>query len=157
MWDLTDPAAPPRVLRGHADKISALAIAPDGRLVTGSQDGTARVWDLKDPAAPPLVLRGHVHSIVALAFAPDGRLVTGSYDNTARVWSLDPDKLIQMAGGVASRNLTYPEWQQFFGQEPYRRTFPHLPVGTGVAEARQDHKSSPPGSPPGAGTEKAQR
>jgi WD40 repeat protein len=113
------------------------------------------VWDLKnpDPAAPPLVLRGHEvwgHEvwISALAFAPDGRLVTGSEDKTARVWSLNPDQLIQMAGGVASRNLTYSEWQRFFGQEPYRRTFSDLPDGAGVAEARQAQPAARSGTPP---------
>ena len=78
-------------LTGHNGGISALAFAPDGRLVTGSGDKTTRVWDLKDPAAPPVVLRGHEGPITALAFAPDGRLVTGSGDKTARVWDLkDP-------------------------------------------------------------------
>jgi len=139
VWDLRDPAAPPRVLRGHEylGAINALAFAPDGRLVTGSADQTARVWDLRDPAAPPRVLRGHEGAINALAIAPDGRLVTGGGDGTARVWSLDLDKLIQMAGGVAPRNLTYSEWRQFFGQQPYRRTFPALPDGAGVSEMQQ--------------------
>ncbi len=148
VWDLKDLAAPPRVLRGHEGRISALAIAPDGRLVTGSWDQTARVWDLKDPAAPPLVLRGHERSVSALAIAPDGRLVTAGDDKTLRVWSLDLDKLIQMAGGVAPRNLTYSEWQQFFGQEPYRRTFPDLPDGTGVAEAQHAQPATRPGTLP---------
>ena len=46
-------------------EIRALAIAADGRLVTGSGDFTARVWDLKAPASPPLVLKGHDGGIAA--------------------------------------------------------------------------------------------
>ncbi len=78
-----------RGLSGHEAKVWTLAFAPDGRLVTGSGDKTARVWDLNDPGAPPIVLKGHEGAIPALAFAPDGRLVTASVDQTARVWNLN--------------------------------------------------------------------
>ena len=98
-------------LTGHNGGINSLAIAPDGRLVTGSADKTARVWDLKDPAAPPRVLRGHENVISALAFAPDGRLVTGSYDKTARVWDLKdpaapPRVLRGHKGGISALAFT---------------------------------------------------
>jgi WD40 repeat protein len=34
-------------LRGHADEVSAVAFAPDGKLLaTASKDGTARLWDV---------------------------------------------------------------------------------------------------------------
>ncbi len=70
----------------------ALGFAPDGRLVTAGNDGTARVWDLKDPKATPVVLTGHKRGILALGFAPDGRLVTAGNDGTARVWDLKDPK-----------------------------------------------------------------
>jgi WD40 repeat protein len=47
LWDLRakDPAANPVVLRGHDDKVNAVAISADSRwIVTGSSDGTARLW-----------------------------------------------------------------------------------------------------------------
>jgi WD40 repeat protein len=41
---LTRPRAE---LRGHADEVSAVAFAPDGKLLaTASKDGTARLWDV---------------------------------------------------------------------------------------------------------------
>ena len=52
-----------------------------------------------------------------------------------RVWDLDVDRLITLAEQVTGRNLSQKEWEQFFGQEPYRRTFPGLPDGEGVAGA----------------------
>jgi WD40 repeat protein len=56
------------------------------RVVTGSDDKTARLWDLsaKDPAANPVVLRGHEGAVDAVAISPDNRWVTtGSDDKTA--------------------------------------------------------------------------
>ena len=47
---------------GHEDGINCLAIAADESvLVSGSEDGTARIWDLeaeevKPPTPPPLLL-----------------------------------------------------------------------------------------------------
>ena len=90
------------MLKSHEGGISALAFAPDGRLITGSADNTARVWDMKSPAAPRLVFRGHEGAITALAFAPDGRLATGSDDTTARVWDLkNPTEPLVLRGHKA--------------------------------------------------------
>ena len=95
LWDLSaeDPAANPVALRGHGDRVLAVAISPDNLWVlTGSWDNTARPWDLraKDPAANPVVLRGHEGGVSAVAISPDNHwLATGSYDHTARLWDLN--------------------------------------------------------------------
>ena len=40
------------------------------------------------------------------------------------------------SGRIANRNFTWKEWRQYFPDEAYRPTFPDLPDGDGVAEAR---------------------
>ena len=71
---------------GHIRSLSA-QFSPDGaRVVTTSEDRTARVWDAATgkQIGKPLQHEGAVKSA---AFSPDGaRVVTASVDNTARVW-----------------------------------------------------------------------
>jgi WD40 repeat protein len=75
-------------LRGHTDAIQDLAFAPDGKVVTGSWDGTAKIWDLESGRVLE-TLRGHTSTVMGVAVSPDGTLVaTGSLDGTAKLWDL---------------------------------------------------------------------
>jgi len=71
----------------HHDRIRAVALSGDGRrLITGSDDRTARLWDAAS-GSPGGELRGHEAAVTAVALSPDGTLVaTGSKDGTAMVW-----------------------------------------------------------------------
>ena len=77
----------PCALLEHAGAVRRAAFSPDGtRVLTASDDRTARIWDAASgqPACPPLQHQGPVH---AAAFSLDGaRVVTASADHTARVW-----------------------------------------------------------------------
>ena len=73
--------------------------SPDGKLVlTGSNDGTARLWRTDGSEFRRLAVPNS--RISAAAFSPDGRLVaTGSFDGTARLWSIEDGKLIATLKG----------------------------------------------------------
>ena len=76
-----------RVVRGHGDSLWDVSWSPDGRrLVTSSEDRTARVWDA-GTGAELLELRGHDDGVLAAAWSPDGGgIATCSRDRTVRVW-----------------------------------------------------------------------
>src|SRR5262249_39094917 len=64
-----------RTLKGHANTITCVAFAPDGKsLASGSKDGTAIVWDVAGGGAR-LKLPGHKDMVVSVAFAPDGKVL----------------------------------------------------------------------------------
>jgi WD40 repeat protein len=73
----------------HDDAVNSAAFSPDGsRIVTASDDNTARIWDAAT-ATEIAVLRGHKGWVKSAAFSPDGsRVVTASRDRTARIWDV---------------------------------------------------------------------
>ena len=70
-WSLERNAAE-QVLRFHDGAVNAVAILPDGRLVTSGEDARIAIWT-PGAAQPALVLEGHTAPVVALAVSPDGR------------------------------------------------------------------------------------
>ena len=84
-----------QTLTGHTEEVSSVAFSPDGkRIVTGSNDRTARLWDAAT-GQEILALKGHTLWITSVAFSPDGkRIVTGAGDYSqpgkmqgeAKVW-----------------------------------------------------------------------
>ena len=77
-------------LTGHEGAVLSADFSPDGtRLVTASEDGTARVWSWREDGAWHSVPLFHDQGFVRSAsFSPDGEhIVTASLDINARVWS----------------------------------------------------------------------
>jgi WD40 repeat protein len=81
------------IVLAHEKTVYSATFAPDGlRLVTASEDNTARLWDAENGDGLA-VLDEHKGSVRVAAFSPDGRdLITASTDHTARLWEVETGK-----------------------------------------------------------------
>jgi WD40 repeat protein len=86
------------VLTGHQGFVNAVAVLPDGSVVSGSPDYTLRVWDVAGGQAIA-VLEGHHGPVNAVAALPDGRIASGSDDHSLRVWDVASGQAIVVLEG----------------------------------------------------------
>lgn len=92
--DLADEGRPIKamselhVLVGHTAAVNSVAFSPDGkRVLTGSDDHTAKIWD-SETGQELLTLTGHRDAVTAVDFSADGlSALTASHDGTAIVWA----------------------------------------------------------------------
>jgi hypothetical protein len=72
-----------RTMAEHTGAVSAVAVLADGRVVSGSGDGTVKLWD---PAAGTVqTMAEHTNWVRAVAVLADGRVVSGSTGGTVFV------------------------------------------------------------------------
>ena len=84
-------------LQGHAGAVYRVEYDQEGkRLVTASEDGTARIWDAAS-GRELWVLRGHEGPVNAAVFSPDGQFVaTAGEDKTVRIWDANTGEQLRL-------------------------------------------------------------
>jgi WD40 repeat protein len=105
------------ILKGHT-LIEALAFSEDGRLATGSIDGTVRVWNT---STQDVVYTSPVEpsAVVGVAFSRDGSRVTAIYsDGRILVHAIALEDVIDIARARLTRGFTNEEC----------RTYLHVPT-----------------------------
>ena len=106
------------VLEGHSGIVRSAAFNPEGtRIVTASDDGTARLWDGEGGLIT--VLEGHTGIVWSAAFNAAGtRIVTASEDGTARLWRVYStfEEMLTEAERKLRLVLTAAECEQYFAE-----------------------------------------
>lgn len=80
--------APEKPVPAHANRISALAITPDGHLlVSGAQDNAVKFWSFPEGRLLQ-TLPAQAGDVADLAITPDGKTLITASNDTLRLWSL---------------------------------------------------------------------
>jgi len=84
----------------HSSDIISVVYSPDGKqIVTGSNDGTAKLWDVAT-GREIRTFSGHSTYVNSVAYSPDGKqIVTGSADGTAKLWDVATGREIRSFSG----------------------------------------------------------
>ncbi|CAN6201948.1 unnamed protein product [Urochloa humidicola] len=98
------------VAAAHDDAINAVAVSADGRVFTGSADGTVKAW-WRRPGQRKLALAGtmerHGAAVNALALGVGGRvLYSGACDGSVVVWECGPGGSMAMVATATLRGHT---------------------------------------------------
>ncbi len=139
LWDpttsTTSAESLAQSLYGHTERVVSVAFSRDGAmLASAGADQSVRLWDPATGQQIGQPLTGHTDEVNDVTFSPDGAtLASASADETVRLWPVTVEVWVERACTLADRNLTQDEWDQFIGtDEPYVRTCPDLPPGTGA-------------------------
>ena len=93
LWDMHNPSAVPKTLKGHGGWVNVIVISPDNRwLVSGSDDGTVRLWDLDALHRKLEPLHGEMGHIRTMVMGPLNEignywLAVGSDNSNIRLWA----------------------------------------------------------------------
>ncbi|KAJ1930044.1 WD repeat protein Lub1 [Tieghemiomyces parasiticus] len=91
-------------LTGHTDNVCALTVAPNGDIISGSWDNTARIWRNWQCIA---VLKGHTYAVWAVLGLNDGTVLTASADKLIKRWRHDQCIATYQGHTEAVRGLTH--------------------------------------------------
>lgn len=110
IWNV-DQAECLAMLEGHTDDVHAVAVLPNGDILSGSRDRTIRVWTNSSQELGlgkslayncKNTLKGHEGTVKGLAVLKNGGFVSSSADGCIRMWGPDGacDHVIPNAHGV---------------------------------------------------------
>ncbi len=108
----------PRVLTGHEGRVELAVFSADGaRVLTGAEDGTARVWRAEGTGEP--VVLGGQEGKVRFSFSADGeRVLSVSEDGAIRLWTVGTARLQALLREAVTGCLTPEQRQRYLLKTP---------------------------------------
>lgn len=98
LWDLsTNKQIGKEFKADNRGRVLSITFSPDSKfLISGGEDGIAKIWDLSGQLVRPLKEKQGNYFISSLSFSSDGKYIaiTGS-NQTPKIWSWDGEKIAQ--------------------------------------------------------------
>ena len=87
VWDSSRPGSAPVTLGCQDDVVAAMAVLPDGRVVSGGAHGRVLVWDPARPGGEPIELGRHSGWVNAVVALPHGWVASAGNDRRVLIWN----------------------------------------------------------------------
>jgi WD40 repeat protein len=78
---------------GHVAKVTCLVNMPDGLLLSGSEDGTAKIWHIAERICQKTLFCDDRQPILSLALTDNGRIIAGCKNNLIRIWNIETGEM----------------------------------------------------------------
>jgi WD40 repeat protein len=121
-------------LTGHSDRVSSVAISPDGQtLATGSWDKMIKLWNLQTGQLLH-TLDGHSMSVLSVVISPDGQKLASGHSGglldrsfgSINIWDLNTGELLHNIGGYGEVLAISPDGQTLVSSSFSSTTSPTL-------------------------------
>jgi WD40 repeat protein len=87
VWDPDEPGGGPVELGHHGQAVRAVAVLPDGRVVTGGADDRVRMWDVQS-SSPGNLLACSVYALATSLYPSGARLFIGHVRGGISCWEV---------------------------------------------------------------------
>ncbi|MBD1869180.1 hypothetical protein H6F95_18135 [Cyanobacteria bacterium FACHB-471] len=102
LWNVADGTCD-ATLKGHTNRVGAIAFNSNNVLASGSEDQTIRLWETNTRKCLK-ILNGYTNRIGTVAFSPHGFiLASGSDDRKVRIWDCRTGRSSAALGGHTNR------------------------------------------------------
>jgi WD40 repeat protein/serine/threonine protein kinase len=85
-----------RSFKGHAGRVTCVAISPDGKLLAAASMGTVKLWEM---ASGNGVLTLQDEKVECAAFSTDGKRLASGSNETVKVWDVATGEVIRILRG----------------------------------------------------------
>ena len=134
LWDV-GTSRMVRPIGGHHDTITCLSFAPDGKtLVSGSEDGTARLWEAMT-GREILCFEKHEGPLAAVAYSPGSARIPAP-TRPPHFLTVSDGAQVCGKGAFCERRPLVPPWSNIHVYR-LRRPDPHLSASSGAARYRR--------------------
>jgi WD40 repeat protein len=89
VWDPAEPGARPVEVGRHVDRVKAVAVLPDGRVVTGSYDDRVWLWNVQN-TSPGTMLACSAYALATSLSQSGARLFIGHAESGISCWEVRP-------------------------------------------------------------------
>ncbi|XP_071451947.1 WD repeat-containing protein 37 [Hetaerina americana] len=96
LWDFREPVHSVSVFQGHTEMVTCAVFAREDKLVSGSDDRSAKVWDMRNMRSPLAAVRSD-SAVNRLSVSPSSGLIAIPHDNRqVRLFDLNGQRIARL-------------------------------------------------------------